>query len=86
MPQVPPGVYEVTAAATAGFAETKQTVTVELGKASQLSVQLGVTADIEEVTITGGDVKVDTTSSEISASVSSKQIEHSRRALVLPVF
>lgn len=75
VPQVPPGVYEVTAAATAGFAETKQTVTVELGKASQLSVQLGVTADIEEVTITGGDVKVDTTSSEISTSVSSKQIE-----------
>lgn len=74
VPQVPPGVYEITAAATAGFAETKQNVSVELGRASQVSLQLGVSAE-EEVTITGGDVGVDTTNSEISKAISTKQID-----------
>ena len=74
VPQVPPGVYEITAAATAGFAETRQNVSVELGRASQVSLQLGVSAE-EEVTITGGDVGVDTTNSEISKAISTKQID-----------
>jgi hypothetical protein len=75
IPQVPPGVYNVTAAATAGFAETKATANVVLGKASQVAVTMGVSTAGAEVTITGGDAPLDTTSSEISTSVSTERID-----------
>lgn len=74
IPQVPPGTYLITAAATAGFAETSARAAVELGKASQISVEMGVKAGAE-VTITGGDAPLDSTSSEISTSVSTAKIE-----------
>ena len=74
IPQVPPGVYQITAAATAGFAETTSKAFVELGKASQVGIEMGVKAGAE-VTITGGDAPLDSTSSEISTSVSTAKIE-----------
>ena len=74
IPQVPPGSYRVTAGATAGFGETNSNARVELGKASQVTVEMGVTVG-ETVNVTGGDVPLDATSSEISTSISSARIE-----------
>jgi hypothetical protein len=74
IPQVPPGSYRITAGATAGFGETASNARVELGKASQVSVEMGATVG-EQVTVTGGDVPLDATSSEISTSVSAARIE-----------
>jgi len=73
IPQVPPGSYNISAAATAGFAETKATARVELGRASQVSVEMGVSAGAV-VDIVGGDTPVDTTSSEISTAVNAEKI------------
>ncbi len=74
VPQVPPGNYTITAAPTAGFAESKVTARVELGRASQVFVEMGVTAS-EIIDVTAGDTAVDTTSSEISNSISAARIE-----------
>ncbi len=75
VPQVAPGTYRLTAAATAGFAETVSNARVELGKASQVTITMGVTQSGAEVTITGGDAPLDTTSSEISNSIGTQEIE-----------
>jgi len=75
IPQLPPGTYQLTAAATAGFADSSVNARVELGKASQVTVEMGVKATDVGVTITGGDAPLDTTSSEISTSVSSEKIQ-----------
>lgn len=74
VPQIAPGSYRITAAATSGFAETIVSARVELGRASQVTVTLGVQAGAE-VTVTGGDAPIDTTSSEISTSVSAQKID-----------
>lgn len=74
IPQVPPGTYNITAAATAGFVESTSVARVELGRASQVAIEMAVTAGAE-VTITGSDAPVDTSSSEISTSVSSEKID-----------
>lgn len=73
--QVPPGTYLITAAPTAGFSESTANATVELGKASQVRVEMGVRTGVAEVNIAGGDAPVDSTSSEISTSVGAKRIE-----------
>ena len=52
IPQVPPGTYNVTAAATSGFAETTAPAVVELGKTAQVFIQLGVKANTVTVTVT----------------------------------
>ncbi len=75
VPQMPPGAYRLTAAATAGFAESSQNVRVELGRATPVTMELGVQVAGEEVTIVGGEAPVDTTSSEISTAVNSERIE-----------
>ena len=73
--QVPPGTYLITAAPTAGFSESTANATVELGKASQVRVEMGVRSGVAEVNIAAGDAPVDSTSSEISTSVGAKRIE-----------
>lgn len=73
IPQMNPGSYQVTAAATAGFSESSVNARVELGKASQVTVEMGVKADAS-VTVTGSDLPLDTSSSEISTSVTAERI------------
>src|SRR5690606_4643724 len=48
VPQMPPGAYRLTAAATAGFAESSQNVRVELGRATPVTMELGVQVAGEE--------------------------------------
>jgi hypothetical protein len=74
IPQVPPGTYLVAAAATAGFKESSSNARVELGKAAQVEVTMGVQAQAV-VDVTGGDAPLDTTSSEISTSISAAKID-----------
>ena len=74
IPQLAPGTYSVTAAATAGFKESSSNARVELGKTSQVNVEMGVQVGAV-VDVTGGDAPLDTTSSEISTSVSSAKIQ-----------
>jgi outer membrane receptor protein involved in Fe transport len=75
IPQVPPGSYKFTAAATAGFSESSVTARVELGRAAQVNVEMGVQVSDAQVNVTGGDVTLDTTSSEISSSISTEKID-----------
>ena len=74
--QVPPGSYNITAAATAGFAEkTLPNVRVELGKSTPVNVDLGITTT-SDVEVSAGDVlPVDTTDSKIQTNVSSELAE-----------
>ena len=75
VPQVPPGNYIITAAATSGFAESSTRIGVELGRASQVNLEMGVKTAVD-VTVTGTDAPpLDSTSSEISTSVSTAKIE-----------
>jgi hypothetical protein len=75
IPQVPPGAYTITAAATGGFAQSSTRVGVELGRASQVDLAMGVQAANVDVTVTGDAPPLDSTSSEISTSVSAEKIE-----------
>ena len=74
--QVPPGVYSVTAAATAGFAEKNlANVPVELGKSTPVNMDLGITTSTD-VTVAAGDVlPVDTTDSKIQTNISAQMAE-----------
>lgn len=74
IPQVPPGAYKLSAAATAGFAESSVNARVELGKAAQVTVEMGVQVG-EQVNVIGGDAPLDVTGSEISTSVNSEKIQ-----------
>ena len=73
--QVPPGVYTVTSAATAGFAEkTVSNVQVNLGRATPVSLELGTSVSAE-VTV-GSDVQaIDATDSKIQTTVSAREAE-----------
>ena len=74
--QVPPGVYTVTAAATAGFAEkTITNVTVTLGKAAPVVIEMttGVSAS---VTVSDTDTPlIDTTSTTAGTNITAQMIE-----------
>lgn len=72
--QMPPGSYQISAAATSGFAETSQSARVQLGTATQIAVEMGIQAEGEVVNVVLGDTPLDTTSSEISTSVNSEKI------------
>jgi hypothetical protein len=74
VPQLSPGTYQLTAAATAGFAESSQNARVELGKASQLTLEMGVQTSVS-VDVTGGEAPVDTSSSEISTAIGAEKID-----------
>ncbi len=74
--QVPPGVYSITAAPTAGFAErVLPSVQVELGKSTPVNLDLGITTSTD-VTVAAGDVlPVDTTDSKIQTNISAQMAE-----------
>lgn len=74
VPQVPPGNYNLTAAPISGFAESKQTASVVLGRTSQVALQMRINTSVS-VDVSAGENVVDTGSSEISTSVSSAKIE-----------
>ncbi|MFZ1702536.1 MAG: TonB-dependent receptor [Pyrinomonadaceae bacterium] len=75
VPQVPPGNYNLTAAPISGFAESKVNARVELGRSSQVGLQMRLSTVGVTVDVTSGENVVDTGSSEISTSVSSAKIE-----------
>lgn len=74
--QVPPGTYNVTAAATAGFVEkTVPGVQVSLGKATPVLIDLGITAT-GNVEVSAGDVlPIDTTDTKIQTNISAQLAE-----------
>jgi hypothetical protein len=74
--QVPPGVYVVTTAATAGFGESRyENVQVVLGKTTQLDIQLTAGGASATVDVGISDQPVDTTSNDISRSITAQKIE-----------
>jgi hypothetical protein len=74
--QVPPGVYVVTTAAGSGFgAYRNENVQVTLGRTTQLEIQVGAAGAVNTVDISTSDQPVDTTSNEISTSITAQKIE-----------
>lgn len=75
--QVPPGIYTVTAAPTAGFAEkVVGGVQVSLGKVTPVQVDLGVASSEISVDINTEDVSpIDTTDTKLQTTVSAQQAE-----------
>jgi hypothetical protein len=74
--QVPPGTYNVTAAATAGFQEkTIPNVQVSLGKATSVTVDMSTTVGAT-VNVSGDDVSpIDTTDTKIQTNISAQMAE-----------
>lgn len=74
--QIPPGVYTVTTEAAGGFAAARyENVQVVLGKTTQLNIELAAGSQTVTVDVGVSDQPVDTTSSEISKSVTAQKIE-----------
>jgi len=74
--QVAPGTYSVASGAHSGFAAKTLQTRVELGKATQVTIDLAAQGAGATVDVTSGDTAVvDTTSSEISNSVSAARID-----------
>ena len=75
--QVPPGIYNITAAPTAGFAEkVLNGVQVVLGKPTPVNLDLGITASTTNVEVAAGEVlPVDTTDSKIQTNISAQAAE-----------
>ena len=73
--RVPPGTYKVTVSAINGFAEkTIEGIDVVLGKATPVTVEVGVTASAV-VDVVDGDAPIDTTDTKIQTNVSAKDAE-----------
>jgi hypothetical protein len=75
--QVPPGVYTVQSAATAGFGESKyENVTVALGQTTQLDIVVNPGTSVNTVDVLVTDAPpVDTTNSAIQTSINAEKIE-----------
>ncbi|MBX7169535.1 MAG: carboxypeptidase regulatory-like domain-containing protein [Pyrinomonadaceae bacterium] len=74
--QIPAGNYIVTTDPVAGFSQSQyENIHVVLGKTTQLNIQLTVGGQSVTVDVATGDTPLDTTSSEISTSVSNQKIE-----------
>jgi hypothetical protein len=71
--QVPPGVYTVTAAATAGFQERVfGNITVNLGRATVLAIEMSTTVDAT-VNVSGSEVSpIDTTDTKIQTNITAQ--------------
>jgi len=73
--QVPPGIYSVTSAATAGFVEkTVSNVQVSLGRATPVTIELGTTVSAE-VTVSSDGQVIDATDSKIQTTISAQEAE-----------
>jgi hypothetical protein len=75
--QVPPGSYDVVAAAGGGFGEARyENVTVAIGQTTQLSITVSPGATSNTVDVAATDTPpVDTTNSAISTSINAQKIE-----------
>lgn len=75
--QVPPGTFTVTVGAVSGFAEkTLDNIDVVLGKATPLTVEVGVASATATVDVTAsGESTIDTTDSKIQTNISQKDSE-----------
>lgn len=74
--QLPPGVYVVTTTEASGFgAATYENVQVTLGRTTQLNIQLTAGAASVVVDVAASEQAIDTGGSEISKSITAKQIE-----------
>ena len=74
--QVPPGIYTLTAAPTAGFAEKViSNVQVVLGKPTPVNMDLGITAGAQVEVAAGEVLPVDTTDSKIQTNISAQAAE-----------
>ncbi len=74
--QVPPGVYKVTVGASNFSSSVAESVTVVLGKATELSFALKAGSVTEAVTITSDDIaRIDTSDNKIQTNISSKVID-----------
>ncbi|HLL16846.1 MAG TPA: TonB-dependent receptor [Pyrinomonadaceae bacterium] len=76
--QIPPGIYTVTAAATAGFTgQTKERVRVALGQATTVDFDVTVGGATADVTVTSDDagLAVDPTDTKVQESITAREID-----------
>jgi hypothetical protein len=75
--QVPPGIYDITTAASSGFGETRyENVAVAIGKTTQLAIELKVGGTSAVVDVSASDAQtVDTTNSSVQTSINAQKIE-----------
>jgi hypothetical protein len=73
--EVPPGNYDVTAAATAGFVEKTMHIVVTLGKSAVVRMDLGITSSAEVEVSAGDQLAVDVTDSKIQTNISAQAAE-----------
>ena len=75
--QVPPGIYAVTAAPTAGFVEkTVDQVSVGLGRTTEVNVEMSTNVDAGSVTVSAGDTTgLDLTDTKMQTTISSQVAE-----------
>jgi hypothetical protein len=74
--QLPPGVYVVTTTEANGFAAaTYENVQVSLGRTTQLNIQLAAGTAAVVVDVASSEQPIDTTGSDISKSITARQIE-----------
>ncbi|HKP69327.1 MAG TPA: carboxypeptidase regulatory-like domain-containing protein [Pyrinomonadaceae bacterium] len=74
--QVPPGIYTLTAAPTAGFAEKViSNVTVVLGKPTPINLDLGISTTTQVEVAASEVLPVDTTDSKIQTNISAQAAE-----------
>jgi hypothetical protein len=71
--QLPPGTYRLTASAP-GFSDTQAEVSVVVGRSSAVSLSLSPAGFSESITVTAGEVQVQTTSSKPDAIVNERAI------------
>lgn len=74
---IPPGVYDVTTVAAAGFGEAKYSnVTVTIGKNTQLEIRVEPEGNVNTVDVNAADtVAVDTSNNAIQSSITNQKIE-----------
>lgn len=75
--QIPPGSYNVTTAATGGFAEARyENVTVAIGRNTQLDITVAPGTSVTTVDVSTADAPpVDTTSNAIQTTINAQKIE-----------
>ncbi|HUR98308.1 MAG TPA: TonB-dependent receptor [Pyrinomonadaceae bacterium] len=77
--ELPPGIYTLTAAPTAGFAgQTKENVRVLIGNASTVDFELAIgtgAANVVDVQAEGGAATVDVTETRVQENITAQEIE-----------
>lgn len=74
--QIPPGTYTVTTGAAGGFAERRlDNISVVLGKATPVNIELGVAGVGATVDITAGESPIDPTDTKIQTNITAQDAE-----------